>query len=135
MTARNKVLLAWGAMDAFYVVWYSYKAFQAGRIPYLTDLSNTFALGADIGRFNITMVTMSWLLQFSIILSAVLFLCRYRRARYLGFAQIPLRLLFIYPSISLILVFGSQLKSMPLTVILLVLGSETIKGWSLWKYT
>jgi len=88
----NKILLAWGAMDAFHLTRYSLKAWQAGNIPYLTDLMNTLALSSELGLPSLMMAAASWGLQFSIILTAILFLCGYRPARYLGLAQIPFRL-------------------------------------------
>lgn len=81
-----------------------------------------------------TVASMSWLLQFSVILSAVLFLCGYRWARYLGFAQIPFRLLLIYPSVSLILLAGSYWPDYQVMLVVLVLASEALKAWSLWRF-
>lgn len=130
----NKTLLIWGLLDAFYVVWYSLMSWKNGRIPYITDLSNTLALGSELGGLNIAVATMSWFLQFSVILSAVLFLCGYRWARYLGFAQIPFRLLLIYPSVSLILLAGSYWPDHQVMLVVLVLASEALKALSLWRF-
>jgi len=131
----NKTLLTWGFLDAFYVVWYSLMSWKNGRIPYITDLSNTLTLGSELGGPNRAMAAMSWLLQFSIIVSAVLFLCGYRRARYLGFAQIPFRLLLVYPSVSLILVAGGYWQDHQAMLVVLVLASEALKAWSLRRFT
>lgn len=130
----SRTLSAWGALDVFYVVWYSVMGWQAGRIPYVTDLSNTIALSPQLDGPNLAIAVMSWALQFSIILSGVLFLCRYRPARYLGFVQIPFRLLFVYPSVSLILVAGNYWSDHQIALAVLVLASEALKGWTLWKY-
>lgn len=130
----NKILLAWGAMDIFHLTRYSLKAWQAGNIPYLTDLMNTLALGSELGLPSLMMAVASWGLQLSIILTAILFLCGYRPARYLGLAQIPFRLLFIYPSITPILMAGSYWAQNPLPLVLLLLASEALKGWTLWKH-
>lgn len=128
-------LLAWGVLDAFYITWYSIKSMQGGRTPYLGDLEATMGLLQDQGGVNLAMAVMSWLLQLSILVSCVLFLCRYRPARYLGFAQIPLRLLFVVPSISLLLMVAPYLSGYYLVLISLVLASEVLKAWTLWKYT
>ncbi len=121
-------------MDAFHLTRYSLKAWQAGNIPYLTDLMNTLALSSELGLPSLMMAAASWGLQFSIILTAILFLCSYRPARYLGLAQIPFRLLFIYPSITPILMAGSYWAQNPLPLVLLLLASEALKGWTLWKH-
>lgn len=131
----NKTLFAWGVLDALYIVWYSIKSVQGGRIPYLADLESTLGLLHDQGGVNLALATMSWLLQLSILVSCVLFLCCYRPARYLGFAQIPFRLLFVVPSVSLLLMVAPYLSGYYLVLILLVLTSEALKSWSLWKYT
>lgn len=133
LTRTNKTLLIWGLLDAFYVAWYSLMSWKNGRFPYITDLSNTLALGSELGGPNMAVATMSWLLQFSIILSAVLFLCGYRWARYLGFAQIPFRLLLVYPSVSLILVASGYWPDHQVMLVVLVLASEALKAWSLWR--
>lgn len=134
LARANKTLLIWGLLDAFYVVWYSLMSWKNGRIPYITDLSNTLALGSELGGPNMAVATMSWLLQFSIILSAVLLLYGYRWARYLGFAQIPFRLLLVYPSVSLILVAGGYWPDHQVMLVVLVLASEALKAWSLWRF-
>ena len=130
----NKTLLIWGLLDAFYVLWYSLMNCKHDRIPYITDLSNTLALGSELGDPNMAVATMSWLLQFSILVSGVLFLCGYRWARYLGIAQIPLRLLLIYPSVSLILLAGSYWPDHQVMLVALILASEILKAWSLWRF-
>lgn len=130
----NKSLLIWGLLDAFYVVWYSVRSWENNRIPYITDLSNTLALGSELGGPNIAMAAMSWLLQLSIVLSAALFLFGYRWARYLGYAQIPFRLLLVYPSVSLILVAGGYWQDHQAMLVVLVFASEALKAWSLWRF-
>jgi hypothetical protein len=133
LARANKTLLIWGLLDAFYVVWYSLTSWKNGRIPYISDLSNTLTLGAELGAANMAVAALSWLLQFSIIVSAALFLCGYRWARYLGFAQIPFRLLLVYPSVSLLLVAGGYWSDHQIMLIVLVLASEALKAWSLWR--
>jgi hypothetical protein len=133
LARANKTLLIWGLLDAFYIVWYSLMSWKDGRIPFITDLSNTLALSAELAGTNMAVAAISWLLQFSIIVSAVLFLCGYRWARYLGFAQIPFRLLLVYPSVSLILVAGGYWSDHQVLLVVLVLASEALKAWSLWR--
>lgn len=129
--SQANVLRAWGALDVFYVLWYSMRSWKEGRIPYLTDLSRVMELGDQLGGSLLWIGLLSWVLQLSIVLSGVLLVCGYRPARYLGFIQIPFRVLFLYPSISLLLVVAGYLPS-PL-VVALVVGSEVLKAWSLWR--
>ncbi|MBF8768103.1 MULTISPECIES: hypothetical protein [Pseudomonas] len=134
LQSTNKTLLLWGLLDAFHIIWYSAKAFSAGRIPYVSDFTSTMALGSELGSANIAMAIASWALQLSIVLTALLFLRGYRPARYLGLAQIPLRLLFVYPSVSLLLIGGGLWSGYPIILMVLLLISEAIKGWTLWKH-
>lgn len=129
--SRANVLRVWGGLDIFYVLWYSLSSWKEGRVPYLADLSNVIGLGDQLGSFLVGIALLSWGLQISIVLSGVLFVCGYRPARYLGFAQIPFRVLFLYPSVSLLLVVAGYLPS--LLMVAFVVGSEVLKAWSLWK--
>ena len=129
--SRANVLRVWGGLDIFYVLWYSLSSWKEGRVPYLADLSNVIGLGDQLGSFLVGIALLSWGLQISIVLSGVLFVCGYRPARYLGFAQIPFRVFFLYPSVSLLLVVAGHLPS--LLVVAFVVGSEVLKAWSLWK--
>ena len=129
--SRANVLRVWGGLDIFYVLWYSLSSWKEGRVPYLADLSNVIGLGDQLGSFLVGIAILSWGLQISIVLSGVLFVCGYRPARYLGFAQIPFRVLFLYPSVSLLLVVAGYLPS--LLMVAFVVGSEVLKAWSLWK--
>ena len=129
--SRANVLRLWGGLDIFYVLWYSLSSWKEGRVPYLADLSNVIGLGDQLGSFLVGIALLSWGLQISIVLSGVLFVCGYRPARYLGFAQIPFRVIFLYPSVSLLLVVAGHLPS--LLVVAFVVGSEVLKAWSLWK--
>ncbi|WP_146116086.1 MULTISPECIES: hypothetical protein [Pseudomonas] len=129
--SRANVLRVWGGLDIFYVLWYSLSSWKEGRLPYLTDLSHVIGLGDQLGGLLMGMGLLSWGLQISIVLSGVLFVCGYRSARYLAFAQIPFRVLFLYPSVWLLLVVAGYLPG--LLVAAFVVGSEALKAWSLWK--
>lgn len=131
---NNKTLLLWGLLDAFHIIWYSTMTWQAGHIPYAIDFVNTIAMANELGSTYTATTIASWFLQASIILTAVLFLCGYRPARYLGFAQIPFRVLFVYPSVSLLLIGAGFWSGYPIILMTLLLISEAIKGWTLWKH-
>lgn len=133
MNFRSKaVLRIWGALDAFHVLRYCLLSWQEGRVPYRDDWLRILSLTDEL---SISLTWVGWLggsLQLSIPVSGILLLAGHRLARYLAFAQIPLRLLLLYPSISFLLLLAPSLPGALLLVLLCV--SESLKGWSLWKY-
>ena len=130
ITSRRWLLL-WGVMDLFQSLWYTQKSWSSVRTPYLTDLHSIQRLSTelDIGLSSLGML--SWCLQFSIALTTAGFLLGYHPTRYLALAQIPLRLFFLSPSIAPVLLLAGHLPS--LFMLALVIGSEVLKGWSLWQ--
>ncbi|MCY1369217.1 hypothetical protein D9M69_562420 [compost metagenome] len=106
---------------------------KASRPPYVDDLLSTYALLQHQGGINLITGLTSWLLQLSLILSCALFLLNQRYAKLIGYAQIPLRLCFLIPSVSLVLLIAQLIPSHVLIVLIIV--SETLKGWSLGRYT
>ncbi|MCK3838925.1 MULTISPECIES: hypothetical protein [Pseudomonas] len=75
------------------------------------------------------------LLQVSIVLSCLLFFLGREQVRWVTYFQTPLRLAFIVPSVSLLLV-GAQLVPDDNVVLMAVLvaGSEGVKVWSVFKF-
>ncbi|MFW0757278.1 hypothetical protein ACN1C3_21510 [Pseudomonas sp. H11T01] len=138
MTVRNRleassVWWIWGILDALSVAWYVVSSVRHNRVPYLTDMFDAFELLQDQGPVQAVIVAVSWALQLSIIVSALLFLTRRSEAKWLGFAQIPLRLIFLVPSISVVLL-GAQIFPgySPMLMMALIVGSEIVKGGTLW---
>lgn len=129
---RNITYLVWAALDGFYIVWYCINSLMGGRLPYLTDFSSTLVTLEQQGGANAAIALISWLLQLSIILSCVLFLRRAQLAKYLAFIQIPFRLFFLLPSISVLLLTAQLLPGYGLFFFVLIILSELVKGWSLW---
>ncbi|MDA8486893.1 hypothetical protein NNO07_27895 [Pseudomonas resinovorans] len=130
---RKQTLQIWGVLDLFQLVWYSLHSWRAGRIPYLSDLFGIQALGEQVGAPLISVGLVAWSLQLTIAITAVGFLLTYRPTRYLGMVQIPLRLFFIVPSLSPLLLLAGYLPG--LLMLALTIGSETLKAWSLWRRT
>lgn len=129
--SRASVLRLWGGLDIFHVLWYSLHSWKLGHVPYVTDFTKMVVVSEQWGG-ALFYGLMSWGLQLSIVLTGVLFVLAYRPARYLGFVQIPLRLLFLVPSIPLLL---SGVSDWPVLIVLaFALSIEAFKGWSLWKY-
>ena len=130
---RKQTLQIWGVLDLFQLVWYSLHSWRAGRTPYLSDLFGIQALGEQVGAPLISVGLVAWSLQLTIAITAVGFLLTYRPTRYLGMVQIPLRLFFIVPSLSPLLLLAGYLPG--LLMLALTIGSETLKAWSLWRRT
>ncbi|ATR84552.1 hypothetical protein CS390_19465 [Pseudomonas sp. HLS-6] len=132
---KSVVWFVWGGLDALYLAWYVMGSLRHEKIPYLTDLESTVALLGELGPAQVVMVVLSWVLQLSICVSCFLFLARRDAARWVGYSQLPLRLFFIVPSVSVLLV-GVQFfpDYSPLLMVVLVIVSEVIKFWSLRKF-
>lgn len=131
---RTFVLLAWAAMDAVHIVWYSSYALLQGRIPYLYDIRATWTtvehFGVEVAGFSLAF----WTLEFSLLASTWLLLKGNRYAKYLGYAQIPLRLVLLSPSVALLPAVATYLPIHAAMYPLMLLASELLKGWSLHKY-
>ncbi|CAD5106615.1 hypothetical protein PSEWESI4_00880 [Pseudomonas carbonaria] len=133
-TRRKSTLLIWGGLDALHILWYCTSSWLHGRTPYIQDLISTHELLLRHGSFSSAVIVASWLLQLSLIMSCLMFLLDVRYAKYLGYAQIPFRLFFLVPSISLILVAAHFVPGHNLIFLALVAISETVKIWSLRRY-
>ncbi|MGH8484486.1 MAG: hypothetical protein ACRESP_08820, partial [Pseudomonas sp.] len=68
-----------------------------------------------------------------IVLSCFLLLKGGDFGKYVGLTQIPLRLLFMTPSLSFLVIWAGWVPSYtPWLMLALIVGSEAIKGTSLW---
>ncbi|WP_313241881.1 hypothetical protein [Stutzerimonas nitrititolerans] len=134
MGRYRMIFLVWGSLDAFYIVWYCINSWLGGRTPYLSDLSSTIALLEYQGGVNLVTALLSWMLQLSIILSCFMFLFRARRVKYLAYGQIPFRLFFLIPSVSVLLLAAQLLPGYSLVLLAMIIASEALKAWSLWKF-
>ena len=132
---RSKIFFMWGVFDAFYVAWYCINSWLGERIPYISDFSSSAMLLEQQGGVNFALALASWLLQLSVILSCLMFLLRARNVKYLAYAQIPFRLFFLIPSVSIILVIAKLLPSYGLTILTFIIASEILKAWTLWRFT
>ncbi|WP_397450168.1 hypothetical protein [Pseudomonas sp. NA-150] len=123
----------WGGLDAMYLLWYVGNSLYHGRAPYFSDLLSTLPLLQEQGTAQILITLMSWLLQLSVIASCVLFLTKSNVAKWVAYFQLPLRLFFFIPSISIVLI-GAKIApnyNHVLMLALLIL-SELMKGVTLW---
>lgn len=136
MLRRKTIFLFWGVLDAIYVLSYAFESSQSGKVPYYTDLLSTIGvLSVHGGAVATVMTLVSWLLQVSIIISAVMLLKGNVKAKVLCYIQIPFRLISIVPSMSVILIAASYMDGLGTIVILSLLAiSEALKGYTLWKF-
>ena len=131
--SANTVFLGWGLFDAIYIARYVVLSVIGSRIPYLDDFNSGVALITEHGAYAKVLAMVTWGVELSIILSCFLFLQRRRAARWVAFFQIPFRLVFFLPSLSIVFM-GPDLKArygIGLLLSLLVL-SEGLKVWTLW---
>ncbi|MNO92457.1 hypothetical protein D3C76_840330 [compost metagenome] len=125
---RNKVCLFWGGMDLIYVGRFCYLNFSQGKVPLYSDVQSFVRLSSDHGYISYLMFLMSLVLNISIIFSMFLLLRGSRFASRLAYAQVPFRLLFGVPSLS-VLVWGATAVGATSAAFLmgLLLFSEILK--------
>ena len=133
---RKHVFWFWGAMDALYLIRYAVASTIEGRIPYLSDFESALWVLRDHSVVQLYMFGFAMLLQVSIVISCLLFFLGREQVRWITYLQTPLRLAFIVPSVSLLLV-GAQLVPNYNVVLMaaLVVVSEAVKVWSVWRWS
>ncbi|MFJ5298153.1 hypothetical protein ACIQAL_16670 [Pseudomonas sp. NPDC088368] len=131
--SAERIYLGWGVFDAIYIARYIVFSLIAGRVPYLDDFRSGMELVAVHGVYAKVLVMLTWGIELSIILSCCLFLHRCRLAKWVAYFQVPFRLMFFLPSVSIVFM-GPDLKErygIGLLLLLLIL-SECLKVWTLW---
>lgn len=132
---RKQVFWFWGAMDAIYLVRYAVTSAMEGRIPYLSDIESALWVLREHSVVQFYMFIFAILLQLSIVMSCMLLFLGRGWVRWIVYLQTPLRLAFIIPSVSLLLV-GAQLVPSYNWILMavLVVVSEGLKVWSVWHW-
>lgn len=102
--SRTRIWQFWGGLDALYLLWYVTSSVRLGKTPFWDDLTVATEVLKDHGTTAVVMVMINWGLQLSIVVSAFLFLFQRKEAKWLALAQIPLRLVFVVPSFSVLLI-------------------------------
>lgn len=126
-------LRLWGGLDALSLLLYVVASIRRGHLPFVTDLHNLLSFLDEQGFVTSVLVVMNLVLQVSIILSAVLLLGGRTAGVYLGLAQIPLRLLFATPSLSVLLIWATLVPDYDPWLMLGLIGiSELSKGGTSW---
>ncbi|MBF8722337.1 hypothetical protein [Pseudomonas guariconensis] len=126
----------WGGLDAFHIVSYIVYSVSRGRLPFFTDIRLALETLEVYGEGARVFMAASAVLELSIFLSCYLFVTQRRAARWLGFMQTPFRLLLMVPSVSLLPgVLGLFPGNSAVFAIMLVIVSEVLKCWSLWRFS
>jgi hypothetical protein len=132
---RKQVFWFWGAMDAIFLARYAVTSAMAGRVPYLSDIESASWLLHEHSVLQLYMFALAMLLQASIVLSCLLFCLGRESVKWVVYLQTPLRLAFVVPSVSLLLV-GAPLvpNGNWVAMAALVVISEAAKVWSVWRW-
>ncbi|WP_349975893.1 hypothetical protein [Pseudomonas sp. WHRI 8519] len=127
------VLQLWGILDALSLLLYIVASVRRSHLPFFTDLQSMLSLWREQGLLTVMLILMNLVLHVSIILSTVLLLSGRKSGVYLGLAQIPFRLLFAAPSLSILLIWASFVPDYDPWLMLGFIGlSELIKGGTSW---
>ena len=129
---KSTVWFAWGWFDVLYIALYVTTNLRHDKVPYLAAWEMTLAYWGDLGPAQALKLVLNWVLQVSLFVSCFLLLAQRDAARWVGYLQMPLRIFFIAPSVS-VLVLGAQFFPDRSTVLMVVLAiaSELMKFWSL----
>ena len=133
---RKQVYWFWGAMDAFFLARYAVTSVMGGRVPYLSDVESASWLLREHSVLQLYLFGFAMLLQVSIVISCLLFFFGREAVKWVVYVQTPLRLVFVVPSVSLLLV-GAQFvpNYNPILLAALVIISEALKVWSVRRWS
>ncbi|MCX2900425.1 hypothetical protein [Pseudomonas mandelii] len=126
MKARY-VYLFWGGMDLIFIAWVCVSNFLDGKIPLYSDIQSYVRLSAEQEWVGGVLLSLSIVLNISIVISMVVFFRCMKQARYLVCVQTPFRLLLVVPSLPFIpmLVKYGEVTSVTILLGLLVFSEAT----------
>lgn len=126
---KRVVQLIWSGLDAFYICFVVTTNLNRAAIPFWSDLRAALINMQNWGGGLEFLIWLGWGLQLSMILSCILLCLGWKSGVYLSMAQIPLRLIFVIPSVSIMLLMTGF---SPWLWLCLCLISEIVKARSLW---
>ncbi|MBF8649411.1 hypothetical protein IRZ81_01250 [Pseudomonas putida] len=133
MNKPRSIYLFWASMDAFYIVLYILRSAARGAIPFWSDLNSGLEVVRSWGGPGFV-IWVGLFLQLSVIVTCVSFFKYQKFAVFLAVVQMPLRLFFIVPSISVVLLLPMVVAGINNWMwVGLLIASEAIKGWSIWR--
>lgn len=98
---RDLVLYLWAFFDFLYITRFIWLNVSQGRLPLIDDLRYFNEFYYEQGKYALAIFSLSFLLNVSILFSSMLFLIKWKYSHWLVYFQLPLRLLFLIPSVSL----------------------------------
>lgn len=125
----------WGMFDALLLIDYIFKAIASDRIPFVSDALRIPVIASDEGTATAVLFALRLGLLVSVGISCALFFTQRNAVKWLVGLQLPLRLLFFIPSVSVFYLYeGYQASAHPLMFFLIVLACELFKIWTLWFF-
>ena len=94
------VFYFWAALDLFYIARFVWINLEQGRIPVVGDIMAFYDIFPAQGVYALLFFSLSLLLNCSIIVSSFLLFTQWKSVHWLIYAQTPLRILFVIPSLS-----------------------------------
>lgn len=128
ISKRIFVLYLWAFFDFLYIARFIWLNVSQGRIPLIDDLRYFNEIYYVQGGYALIVFSFSFFLNVSILLSFVLFLIEWKYSYWLACIQVPFRLLFLVPSLSILpWLFKITPASFFLVFVSAVVLSEIIK--------
>ena len=132
---RAQVLTIWGLLDLSFIGWVVGGSLLAGRVPIYSNLLRASEIAISFeNSFPVVVTALSIILYVSIMVSGTLLYRRKPLGAMLAYAQLPFRVALSVPSLFFIpwLLAPLPLQFTVAGGIVLMIGSELFKLWSLW---
>ena len=125
---RNWVLYFWAFFDLFYIGRFIWLNISQGRVPLVSDIYFFNEIYPQQGMYAPVVFSLSLLLNISIVFSAVFFLKKWKYVHWFACVQLPFRLFFMVPSVSILpWVFKTMSIEVGVMFLVIVFISEIIK--------
>ena len=131
---QKNVFWFWGGMDLFYLLQFIGWNIYHQRVPLYDDILSFLPLLQTWGSAAAWLFTLHFILTISIPASMILFWRHSRYALWLAYAQTPLRLIFMLPSLSLVFWMLREMEFKGSAFYIgFLLVSEAAKVVTLWR--
>lgn len=98
----KRVFYFWAVFDLFYIIRFIWINIEQGRIPLIDDVVSFSNLFPQQGLYSLFLFSFSLLLNVSIVFSAFFLFRQWKSVHWFIYAQTPLRILFVIPSLSVL---------------------------------
>jgi len=118
----------WAVFDIFYIARFVFLNISQERTPLIDDIISFGNIYPQQGGYSLILFSLSLLLNISFVCSAVLLFIKWKSVHWIIYAQTPLRLLFVVPSLSVLPWLLKNISiSTGLILFVLTLVSEVLK--------